>query len=85
MGVAFTTTAAAVLDHVEGTSSDQASAALQLAQALGASLATGIGGAVVAAPFAGDPPRLGIAVVDGLLLVCVASSLFTARGIAGRA
>jgi hypothetical protein len=74
-----------VLDSEDGTSSDQASAALQLAQALGASLSTGIGGAIVATSFAGDPPRLGVALVDLLMLLCVATGAWTARGIAGRA
>jgi MFS family permease len=85
MGIAFTTTSAAVLDGCEGQTSDESSAALQLAQALGASLATGIGGAVVASAIAGDPPRLGIALVDGLMLLVLALSALTARGIIGRA
>jgi MFS family permease len=85
MGVAFTTTSAAVLEGVDGRDSDQSSAALQLSQALGASLATGIGGAIVAASFAGDPPRLGIAFVDALMLLFVGVSALTARGITGRA
>jgi MFS family permease len=85
MGVAFTTTSAAVLDGVDDQGSDGASAALQLSQALGASLATGVGGAIVATSIAGDPPRLGIALVDGLMLLVVAVSAWTARGITGRA
>jgi MFS family permease len=85
MGVAFTTTSAAVLDGADNDTSDKASAALQLSQALGASLATGIGGAIVATSIAGDPPRLGIALVDALMLLFVAISALTARGITGRA
>jgi MFS family permease len=85
MGIAFTTTSAAVLDGGQGQTSDQASAALQLAQALGAALATGIGGAIVASSIAGDPPRFGIALVDGLMLLLLALSALTARGITGRA
>jgi len=46
---------------------------------LGAALATGAGGAIVAAPFAGDPPTLGIAVVDGVMLAALALSTFAAR------
>jgi MFS family permease len=85
MGIAFTTTSAAVLDGVDDASSDQSSAALQLAQALGAALATGIGGAIVATSIAGDPPRLGIALVDGLMLLFVGACALAARGITGRA
>jgi len=85
MGLAFTTTSAAVLDGGEGQTSDESSAALQLAQALGASLATGIGGAIVASNIAGEPPRVGIALVDGLMLLFVALSALTARRITGRA
>ncbi|HTU61257.1 MAG TPA: hypothetical protein VMF89_22535, partial [Polyangiales bacterium] len=85
MGIAFTTTSAAVLDGGEAQTSDESSAALQLAQALGASLATGIGGAIVASAIAGDPPRFGIAVVDGLMLLLVALCALTARRITGRA
>lgn len=85
MGLAFTTTSAAVLDGVDSSGSAESSAALQLAQALGASLATGIGGAIVAAPFAGDPPRIGIAIADALMLTFVIASALTARGIRGTA
>ena len=85
MGIAFTTTSAAVLEGGEGQSADQSSAALQLAQALGAALATGVGGAIVASAVAGDPPRLGIALVDGLMLLAVALCALAARGITGRA
>jgi MFS family permease len=85
MGIAFTTTSAAVLDGGDGQTSDESSASLQLAQALGAALATGIGGAIVASSIAGDPPRLGIAIVNGLMLIFCALAAFTARGITGRA
>jgi MFS family permease len=85
MGVAFTTTSAGVLDQLEGSSSDHAAASLQLVQALGAALATGIGGAIVASRFAGDPPTFGIALVDGLMVLFVVLSAITARGIPGRA
>jgi MFS family permease len=85
MGIAFTTTSAAVLDGGEGQTSDESSASLQLAQALGASLATGIGGAIVATSIAGDPPRIGIALVDSLMLLFIVLAIFTARGITGRA
>ena len=85
MGIAFTTTSAAVLDGVGSSGSAKSSAALQLAQALGASLATGIGGAIVAAPFAGDPPRFGIMLVDMLMLIVLVAIAATARGIRGSA
>lgn len=85
MGLAFTTNSAAVLEGSEGQTSDESSAALQLAQALGASLATGIGGAIVASSIAGEPPTLGIAFVDGLMLLCLGLGALTARGITGRA
>lgn len=85
MGIAFTATSAAILDAPEADGSAQASASLQLAQALGAAWATGIGGAIVAAPFAGDPPRLGIALVDGLMVLCLGAGAWAARGIHGRA
>ena len=85
MGLAFSTTSAAVLEGSAGQTSDEASAALQLSQALGASLATGIGGAIVASPFAGDPPRLGIAVVDALMLLALTLCALTSRRITGRA
>jgi MFS family permease len=85
MGIAFTTTSAAVLDGGEGQTSDESSAALQLSQALGASLATGTAGAIVASTFAGNPPRSGIALVDGLMLVILLLGTLTARRITGRA
>jgi hypothetical protein len=39
----------------------------------------------VASAIAGDPPRLGIALVDGFMLLILAVSVLTARGITGRA
>lgn len=41
---------------------------------LGAAVATGAGGMIVVAPFAGDPPTLGIAAVDAVMLVALAVS-----------
>lgn len=82
MGLAFTTTSAAVLEAAPAGQEGSTSASLQLAQVLGAALATGAGGALVAAPFAGDPPALGIAIVDGLMLAITALGLLSARGIA---
>jgi hypothetical protein len=38
------------------------------------------GGAIVAAPFAGDPPALGIGVVDLLMLAALLLACVTARG-----
>lgn len=84
MGLAFTTCSAAILESAPAGQEGAASAALQLAQVLGAAIATGIGGAVVAAPFAGTPPRAGIAVVDALMLVTIAVAMVTARGVAER-
>jgi MFS family permease len=85
MGLAFTTSSTAILEAAAPGESSMASAALQLAQVLGSALATGIGGALVSAPFAGDPPRLGIALVDLLMLIVVGISVLAARGIPGRA
>jgi hypothetical protein len=59
------------------------SASLQLAQVLGAALATGIGGAIVAAPFAGVPPARGIALVDALMLLTIVMAMASARGVSG--
>jgi hypothetical protein len=81
MGLAFTTTSAAILEVAAPGESGIASASLQLAQVMGAGLSTGIGGAVVAAKFAGDPPLRGIAIVDGIMLVTVLVAMLTARGI----
>jgi MFS family permease len=81
MGLAFTTTSAAILETAGPTEAGFASASLQLAQVLGAALATGAGGALVAAPFAGDPPTLGIAIVDLGMLLATAVAMLTARGI----
>jgi MFS family permease len=80
MGLAFTTTSAAILEAAPAGHEGATSASLQLAQVLGTALATGIGGALVAAPFAGDPPRRGIAAVDLLMLaVCLLALLVTRR------
>lgn len=84
MGLAFTTVSAAILEAAEPGQEGVASASLQLAQVLGAALATGIGGALVAAPFAGDPPAAGIAATDLLMLAVLAVSVLTAFGIADR-
>jgi MFS family permease len=81
MGLAFTTTSAAILEAAEPGRAGVASAALQLTQVLGAALATGLGGAIIAAPFAGDPPAFGIGVVDLLMLTAVALALLVARGV----
>jgi len=79
MGLAYTCLSAAILGFAEPGRAGVASASLQLAQVLGAALATGAGGAIVAAPFAGDPPTLGIAACDGLMLVVLAVSSLAAR------
>jgi len=81
MGLAFTTSSAAILEAAPKGEEGTTSAALQLAQVLGAAVATGVGGAIVVAPFAGDPPRFGIAVVDVLMLATIGLGLFAARGI----
>jgi hypothetical protein len=75
------TTSAAILEAAPAGREGATSASLQLAQVLGAALATGAGGALVAAPFAGDPPVLGIAIVDGLMLAITALALVCARGL----
>ncbi|HKU37490.1 MAG TPA: MFS transporter [Polyangiales bacterium] len=85
MGLAFTTTSAAILAAATPGEAGLASSSLQLAQTLGAALATGAGGAVVAAPFAGNPPTHGIAYVDGIMLAATALAAYAARGITSRA
>jgi MFS family permease len=84
MGLAFTTTSAAILESATPGQEGLAAASLQLAQVLGAALATGTGGAIVAASFAGSPPRLGIALVDTLMLGAVALALLVTRRIPQR-
>ncbi len=81
MGLAFTTCSAAILEAAPPGQEGSVSASLQLAQVLGAALATGIGGAIVAAPFAGVPPAFGIGVVDGLMLVAITTAIVGARGV----
>jgi MFS family permease len=81
MGLAFTTTSAAILEVAAPGEAGIASASLQLAQVLGAGLSTGIGGAVVASRFAGDPPVRGIATVDMIMILTVGLAMLTARGI----
>jgi MFS family permease len=84
MGLAFTTCSAAILEAAPPGQEGSVSAALQLAQVLGAAVATGIGGAIVAAPFAGIPPARGIAVADLLMLTALVGAIATARGITAR-
>jgi MFS family permease len=81
MGLAFTTTSAAILESAEPGEAGLASASLQLAQVVGAALSTGIGGALVASKLAGDPPTRGIATVDLLMIATVGLAMFAARGI----
>jgi MFS family permease len=83
MGLAFTTCSAAILESAPAGQEGAASASLQLAQVLGAAVATGVGGAIVAAPFAGVPPARGIGVVDGVMLVVLVLAIATARWIGG--
>jgi MFS family permease len=85
MGLAFTTLSAAILETGSGGHAGQASAALQLAQVIGVALSTGAGGAIVAARFAGDPPRLGIALVDALMLLALGLCALAARGVPNQA
>jgi MFS family permease len=80
MGLAFTTTSAAILEAAAPGEAGMASASLQLAQVLGAALATGVGGAVVAASFAGDPPVVGIGAVDLIMVAAASLGVVTARG-----
>lgn len=77
MGLAFTTVSAAILEAAPTGQEGAVSSALQLAQVLGSALATGAGGAIVVAPFAGNPPRTGIAVIDLLMLAAVALAIRT--------
>jgi len=81
MGLAFTTCSAAILESAPAGQEGAASASLQLAQVLGAAIATGIGGAMVAAPFAGVPPARGIAMVDALMLGTIVVAMASARGV----
>jgi MFS family permease len=83
MGLAFTTCSAAILESAPAGQEGAASASLQLAQVLGAAVATGIGGALVAAPFAGVPPARGIWVVDVLMLAGLAAAIAVARAVGG--
>jgi len=83
MGLSFTTTSAAILEAAPPGREGVTSSSLQLAQVLGAALATGAGGAVVAASFAGDPPRLGLALVDLMMLATTALALVAARRLRG--
>jgi MFS family permease len=85
MGIAFTTTSAAILEVAAPGEAGVASGSLQLAQVIGAALSTGIGGAVVASGFAGDPPLRGIAIVDAIMVLTVGLAMLTARGIPDRA
>lgn len=78
MGLAFTTTSAAILEAAPPGQEGAVSSSLQLAQVLGAALSTGAGGAIVVAPFAGDPPRTGIAVVDLLMIATTVLGIRTA-------
>ncbi len=80
-GLAFTTTSAAILESAAPGEEGSASASLQLSQVLGTAVATGVGGALVAAPFAGDPPVYGIGVVDVMTLAATLLAIFTARRI----
>ncbi len=81
MGLAFTTCSAAILEAAAPGQEGAASASLQLAQVLGAAIATGIGGAIVAAPFAGVPPAWGIAVTDALMLGVLLASIMAGQRI----
>ncbi len=81
MGLAFTTIAATILEAAAPGHEGLASASLQLAQVLGAALATGAGGAIVASPLAGDPPILGIGVVDLVMFAALALALLATRGV----
>jgi MFS family permease len=81
MGLAFTTTSAAILEVAAPGEAGIASASLQLAQVIGAALSTGIGGAVVASSVAGDPPVRGIAIVDLAMLATTLLAMLAARGI----
>jgi MFS family permease len=81
MGLAFTTCSAAILEAAPPGQEGFVSASLQLAQVLGAALATGIGGAIVAAPFAGVPPARGIGVVDAVMLLVLFVAIVAARGV----
>jgi MFS family permease len=78
MGLAYTSLSAAILESAEPGRAGIASASLQLAQVLGAAVATGAGGVIVVAPFAGDPPTLGIAAVDAVMLVALVVSTLAA-------
>ncbi len=84
MGLAFTTCSAAILESAPPGQEGAASSSLQLAQVLGAAVATGIGGAIVAAPFAGVPPARGIGVVDGLMFAVLLVAIATARSVPHR-
>jgi MFS family permease len=81
MGLAFTTCSAAILESAPAGQEGAASASLQLAQVLGAAVATGIGGAIVASTFADTPPARGIGATDLLMLAALALAIVTALGV----
>jgi MFS family permease len=83
MGLAFSTTSLSVLESAPAGEEGAASASMQLAQVLGAALSTGAGGAIVASALAGDPPRLGIGLVNLLMILAVALAVATARRMPG--
>ncbi|MFM8409989.1 MAG: MFS transporter, partial [Alphaproteobacteria bacterium] len=71
MGIAYSTTALVVLE-TQGADSGRASAALQLAWALGIALGTGMGGALVAAASArGATTATGIAAADAMAIAAL--------------
>jgi len=81
MGLAFTTCSAAILESAPAGQEGAASASLQLAQVLGAAVATGTGGAIVASTFAGTPPTRGIGATNLLMLAALALAIVTALGV----
>lgn len=85
MGLAFTTTTSAILESAQKGQEGLAAASLQLSQVLGTALATGAGGAIVASPFAGDPPRAGIAAVDLLMVLAALLAMLLANRVPDRA
>jgi MFS family permease len=85
IGIAYSTAALVVLESAPQGGEGAASAALQLANVLGAALGTGVGGAVLAlATAAGRSPTWAIAVVDVATVVAAALAIAAARGIPAR-
>jgi len=79
MGLAYSTSKLVILENMPAGQEGAVSASMQLTDALGSALGTGIGGAVLAALSAGNAsPRSGIFTTDMLMLVVVGVGIVAA-------